>query len=133
MPHADWVAEINQDVKALGPELMKLDSTQVYHTAPLPIGTQGLAGCPVQAAGGQYVIGLFKENRTTDAFMIMNRDYKAASTAHLTLNLGKGALMEFSIPSRKWIEVKPIQPGSTINVDLIPAGGKLFKVQKPGS
>jgi len=128
MPHADWVAEINQDIKALGPELMKLSSTQVYHTNPLPMGTQSIVGSPVKVVGGQYVVGMFREKNTTNAFMIVNRDYKAASRADLTLNMGNGTLMEFSIAKRQWVNVKPISNGSTLNAALIPGGGRLFKI-----
>lgn len=134
MPEADFVAEINQEIKALGPELMKLDSTQVYQSDPLPAGTQSLAGCPIKTAGGQYVIGMFKgEDGQTDAFMLMNRDYKNASTATVTLNLGEGQLMEFSIAKREWFALKSIVSGSVVQVDLIPGGGKLFKVVKPST
>jgi hypothetical protein len=128
MPHADWVVEVNQDVKALGPELMKLASTQVYHTNPVPVGAQSIVGSPVQVTGGQYVVGMFKEKNTTNAFMIVNRDYKNASIANMTLNMGKGILMEFSLPKREWVKVKPIINGSTLNVALISGNGKLFKI-----
>ncbi len=131
MPEADFVAEINHEIKALGPELMKLNSTQVYQSEPLPPGAQSIAGCPVKTAGGQYVVGMFKDDDgKSDAFMIMNRDYKKASTAKLTLNLGEGKLLEFSIAKREWIALKPVTSGSVFNVDLIPGGGKLFKIVK---
>ncbi|MEN6357973.1 MAG: hypothetical protein ABFD83_12925 [Armatimonadota bacterium] len=127
MPIADWVANVNQDIKALGPQLMKLSGTQVYHTDPLPLGTQSIAnGCPVYVTGGQFVVGMFAEEGKLNAFMIMNRDYKTNSTAHLTLDMGKGKLMEFSIADGEWIEVQSVIPGSAIDVDLIPGGGKLF-------
>jgi hypothetical protein len=128
MPQADWVMEINQEIKALGPELMKLNSTQIYHSYPLPIGAQSVAGCPIKVAGGQYVIGMFKEKNTTNAFMIMNRDYKNASTANLTLDMGQGTLLEFSVAKNAWIKVKPVKSGSVINVALVPGGGRLFKI-----
>ncbi len=75
------------------------------------------------------VIGMFKENGKQNAFMIVNRDYKAASTARLVLNMGKGKLMQFSTADRKWVAVQSIAPGSTVDVDLVAGGGKLFKVE----
>lgn len=129
MPIADMVADINKDIKALGPQLMKLDSTQVYHTDPLPVGTQSINGsCPVNATGGQFVVGMFKEKNNPNVFMIVNRDYKNPATAKLVLNMGKGQLMEFSTAKSKWVDVQSIKPGSTVNVDLLPGGGKLFKL-----
>ncbi len=129
MPIADQVARINQDIKALGPELMKLTSTTVYNTAPLPIATLDVSnGCPVKVTGGKFVIGMFEQRGVEKTFMIMNRDYSVNSTAKLTLKLGKGKLMEFSVEKRKWVDVKSVLDGSSIDVDLIPGGGKLFKV-----
>jgi len=129
MPIADQVARINQDIKALGPELMKLTSTTVYNTAPLPIATLDVSnGSPVKATGGKFVIGMFEQHGVENTFMVMNRDYTANSTAKLTLKLGSGKLMEFSVDKHKWVDIKKVQDGSSIDVDLIPGGGKLFKV-----
>lgn len=129
MPMADWVANVNREVKALGPQLMKLASTHVYHTAPLPIGGQGVpAGCPVTATGGEYVIGLFAEDGNENVFMIMNRNYQSASTARVTLNLGDGTLLAFSTAKGEWTESQSIAAGRVIAVELVPGGGKLFKV-----
>ncbi|MHB9035876.1 MAG: hypothetical protein ACYC64_04355 [Armatimonadota bacterium] len=128
MPMADMVAEVNQDIKALGLELMRLKSTHVYHTCPLPIGARSTVGCPVKAVGGQYVIGLFEGNGKQNTFMIVNRDYRAASTAKLTLNMGKGKLIEYSTTKRKWIVVRFVAPGSEVDVDLIPGDGRLFQI-----
>jgi len=130
MPAADWVAEINQEIKSLGLELMKLNSNQIYHSEPLPIGTRAMAGSPVNASGGQYVIGMFEENGSTNAFMIMNRDYKTKSVARMSINLGDGKLFEFSIPDGKWTEIKAVTSGSVIDVELPPGGGKLFKIMR---
>jgi len=129
MPIADQVARVNQDIKALGPELMKLESTQVYHTEPLPTGTQSIAdGCPVKVTGGKFVVGMFKHDKVENTFMVMNRDYKATGFAKVTLTLGNGKLMEFSIEKRKWVEVQYVQDGSIVDVELVPGGGELFKV-----
>jgi len=131
MPIAGQVARINREIKALGPQLMKLTSTQVYHTDGLFPGTQSIAdGCPVKATGGYYVVGMFKQNDVENVFMIVNRDYRATSTAKLTLSLGNGKLMEFSINKRRWVEVRHVQSGSTVSTTLVPGGGKLYKVVK---
>lgn len=132
MPIADQVARVNQEIKALGPELMKLTSTQVYHTAPLPTGTQAIAdACPVTVTGGPFVLGLFAQQGVENAFMVMNRDDQANATATLTLRLGKGKLMAFSVSQRRWVEVQAVENGSRVEVDLPPGGGRLFKVVAP--
>lgn len=128
-PDADIIAGLNHEINALAPQLLKLTSTAVYQSDPLPAGTQSIKdGCPMKADGGQYVIGMFKENGKQDAFMVVNRDYKNASSAKLTLNMGKGKLMEYSLSKRAWVMSQRVKPGSKVVVDLIPGGGKLFKI-----
>ena len=130
MPAADWVAEINQEIKSLGPELMKLNSNQVYHSDPLPNGAQNMTASPVKATGGEYIVGMFKGNDGTDAFMIMNRDWKNKSVARVSISLGDGELFEFSISGGQWEKIKTVTSGCTIDVELLPSFGKLFKIRK---
>ncbi len=72
-PLAKGVAALNAEIENLGPELMKLDSIGVYHTAPLPLGTQTIpADAPVQIAGpGELVLGIFGRPDRPRAFMIV--------------------------------------------------------------
>lgn len=128
MPAADWVAGINQEIKALGPELMKLNTSDVYHSEPLPLGAQGMEKSPVKASGGQYIVGTFKEDGRINAFMLMNRDYKAKSVASVSVSLGHGELLGFSVPHGKWEKVGTAASGSVIRVELPPGGGRLFKM-----
>ena len=83
------IAAINIELEQLGPVLVKLRSTDVFHTPPLPKGTREaptehwihLIG-EENAAG--LVLGMFKDagkKRYMDAaeidyFMVANRDYK---------------------------------------------------------
>jgi hypothetical protein len=60
----------------------------------------------------------------------MNRDWKTKSIARVSISLGDGELFEFSIPRRQWEKIKTVTPGSTIDVELLPSFGKLFKIQK---
>jgi len=132
-PQADYVAAINHDVAILGPELMQLTSTGVYHSVSLPLGTQGMENSPVVAAPvhlGDYIVGMFKDRKGNDAFMVVNRDYKKETVAKVTINLGPGKLLEFSLAEKKWREVKSIQKGAELRLALPPGSGKLFKVEK---
>jgi len=130
-PNADYVAAVNKDLRTVGNEMLKMTSTAVYHTGALAVGTEAVpASSPVQVSKGDYIIGLFKQKGIQNAFMVMNRDYKHVSTAKLTLNYGKGQLMEFSADKGKWEEVQFVESGSTVNVTLKQGDGKLFKIVK---
>ncbi|MCX6983361.1 MAG: hypothetical protein NT118_01230 [Lentisphaerae bacterium] len=116
MPLADFAAEINKDIAALGPELMKLESTDVYQTKPLPIGSQAFPdSSPVMISQGDFIMGLFKEKDTPNAFMVVNRDYTKKGTAELTLNFGKGELLEFSRTNSKWEKLQAVEAGTKIS------------------
>jgi|GEM_PF-6034529 len=109
--------------------MLKMTSTAVYHVGTLPIGTETLpASSPVKVSGGQYVVGLFKQNGVQNAFMIMNRDYKQESSAKITLKYGNGLLMTYSPGLKKWIDVQHIKSGTTFTTVLKPGDGKLFRI-----
>ncbi len=129
MPLADFGAAINQDITALGPELLKLESTDVYQTAPLPVGTVAFPKTsPVQMTEGDFILGLFKEKETPNAFMVVNRDYKNEATAKLTLNFGNGQLWIFSKTESKWGKLQAVKNGTVISVPLKAGDGQLYKV-----
>jgi len=131
MPLADFAANVNKDITILGPELIKLNSTAVYQTAPLPAGSMAIPGnSPVNIKSGQFVLGFFKNAMTQNAFLIVNRDYKNSSTAELVLNYGNATLWRFYTTSGKWVKEQKIQTGNAISVSLHPGEGALFKVVK---
>jgi hypothetical protein len=131
MPLADFGAEINKDIAVIGPELLKLESTDVYQTAPLPLGAVAFPeNSPAQITEGDFILGLFKEKDKVNAFMVVNRDYKNKATAEVTLNFGNGKLWVFSRTKSKWGKLQAVKNGTTINVPLNPGDGQLYKVTK---
>lgn len=129
MPLADFGARINKDITALGPELMKLESTEVYQSDPLPLGAVAFAdNSPVKVSGGEFVVGLFKGLDAKNVFMIMNRDYKNKATAKITLNSGKGKLWIFSRTKNKWGKLQAVTNGTVTSINLAPGDGQLYKI-----
>jgi len=129
MPMADFVASVNKEISILGPELIQLNSSIVYQTSPLPIGTLSIPdNSPVKIKSGQFILGFFANALTKNAFMVVNRDYKNSSTAQLVLNYGNATLLRFNVASAKWIEEQKIQNGSIKQVTLQQGEGALFKV-----
>jgi hypothetical protein len=129
---ADYAASINKDISILGPELIQLNSTAVYQTSPLPVGSLSIpANAPVQIKNGQFILGFFMNDLNPNVFMVVNRDYKKSSSAELSLYYGDAALWRFNVVTGTWIEEKIIQSGSKHTVVLQPGGGVLYKVVSP--
>ena len=131
MPLADFAATINNEIAILGPELIKLNSTAVYQTSPLPAGSMPIPNnSPVTIKSGQFVLGLFQSAKIPNAYMVVNRDYKNSSTAEIVLNYGNATLWRFYTTSGKWKKEQKIQSGTVVSVALHPGEGVLFKVVK---
>jgi hypothetical protein len=132
-PMAKEVAAINAEIAQFGPALMKLDSTAVYHTAPLPWGTQAApADAPVRCSGeGEFVLGLFGQNGPkgpTTAFMIVNRNYKQAAEATLKIDLPGDKLQELDRKTGQWVAGTMLAADRIVKIPLAPGDGRLFRI-----
>lgn len=89
-PWGEDVAAINREIAHLGPELARLDSIDVYHTAPLPRGTSE-AGKEhwIQLIGEEdragLVYGMFEDEEGTDYLLVANRDYDDSQSVTVRL------------------------------------------------
>jgi hypothetical protein len=127
MPLADDVAVLNAELKTLGPEMMKLTNTAVYQTAPQPVGGAAVAAdSPVKVSGGEFVLGLFGKPGKTTAFMVVNRDYRKAATAQVTLS-GEMTVQEFDRRTGKWVAY-PSAKSRDVAIPLEPGDGRLFRL-----
>jgi len=131
-PMAKEVAAINAEIAQFGPALMELDSTAVYHTAPLPYGTQAApTDAPVQfAGGGEFVLGLFGKDGNkgkTTAFMVANRSYKQEAEAALKVALPGGKLQELDRKTGKWVDGPALGADRQVKIKLAVGDGRLFR------
>lgn len=129
-PMVKEVAALNAEIANFGPALMKLDSTAVYHTEPLPIGTEKVpASSPVQFTGkGEFVLGLFGRQGKTSAFMVVNRSYKQEAEAALKIELPGDKLQELDRTTGKWTAGPTLGPNREVKINLAPGDGRLFRV-----
>lgn len=129
-PLASAAAELNREVAALSPELMAADSLGVYHTAPLPWGTQATpADAPVQVVNeGEFVVGLFGTGGRVDRFLIVNRDCARAGAARIRLPAGTRGLQEFSRSRKSWQGYADTPADYEVTVELQPGDGRLFRL-----
>ncbi len=121
------VSKINLEIASLSCALMSLESTAVYHTAPLPVGTASVPiDCPVQIRSpGQFVLGLFARNGKNAAFMIVNRSYQSAVNSLVRVG-EKKELREFDRHTRSWKGMRTDQNGN-FSFKIEPGDGRLFE------
>ena len=133
-PLVEPIAALNKEIAKFGPALMELESTAVYHTAPLPYGTEIIpSGAPVQVIGdSQFVLGLFGKSGRPSAFMIVNRDYEQPADLSLKIGLPGNRLEELDRDTGKWVRTRILGPDRTVSLRLVAGDGRLFRV-KPGA
>jgi hypothetical protein len=108
---------------------MELESTAVYHTAPLPYGTQLVpADSPVQFTGsGEFVLGLFGRSGKTTAFMVVNRSHKQEAEAAVKVSIPGSKLQELDRTTGKWSDVQSLEASREVKIKLAPGDGRLFR------
>jgi hypothetical protein len=128
-PMVKEVAVLNAEIAQFGPALMELDSTAVYHTAPLPYGTQEVpADAPVRfTGGGEFVLGLFGKNGKTTAFMVVNRSYQQAAEAVVKIAIPGSKLRELDRTTGKWSDGQVLETNREVQILLGPGDGRLFR------
>jgi len=133
-PMVKEVTALNAEMEMFGPALMELDSTAVYHTAPLPYGTQAApADAPVRVTGGgEFVLGLFGKKGKTNAFMVVNRSYKQDAEATVKVTLPGDKLQELDRKTGKWVDGPALGADRETKVKLTAGDGRLFRVASPG-
>jgi hypothetical protein len=131
-PESQDCAKINAELKVLGPELVKLQSVGVFHTAPLPpqttlLPTDGWVQSPTE----QLLLGLFKNPEGKDFILAANRDWKQAHTA--TLNFAKSVknIEMLDTQTGHWAKMNLADSGSrkTLQHDFAPGNGILLRVE----
>lgn len=127
-PHFDMAKSINGELKNLIPTLVKLKSTAVYHTAPIPGGCAALPNdAPVQVRGGQLVIGLLKHDDGSQWAIVVNRDMHKPGSAELTVSTPATQLANLSPQTGKLSSVALVNRDAKFE---LPAGGiKILKLK----
>lgn len=126
------VAALNKEIAKFGPALLELNSIGVYHTAPLPYGGEAIpTNSPVQILDdGEFVLGLFGQVAQTNAFMIVNRNYKHEVETTVKITLPGRKLQELDRQTGKWTRGKNLGEKRTVKLKLAPSDGRLFRLVK---
>jgi len=125
------IVGLNKEISKFGPALLRLESVAVYHTAPLPYGTEAIpVDCPFQVTGeGNFVLGLFGKSGHPSAFMIVNRDYQHEAEAVVKIALPDKKLQELDRITGEWLKGQGLKTDRKIRVKLSPGDGRLFRMQ----
>ncbi len=116
--HYYQARRINEQLRNLGPTLMKLTSTGVYRLGPDDDPRESLEGCPITSISGasrdpspDYLIGVFRHADGRRAVMLNN--YRFAYTAWPTVT--------FDVDAAEVVEVDPWSGRELALVDDSPA------------
>jgi hypothetical protein len=121
------VQKINHRIAKLGPTLVKLTSTGVYNTEPLPIGTTPLLPeAPVKKIeGGDMVIGCFTNAAGKVYILPVNRSRMDRRTFMLTLDGKAASASEISQDTGELLAAAPLKD-NVLEVELTAGEGRLF-------
>lgn len=128
--HYAAVKQINSEIRAWAPTLMKLRSTEVYHTGTLPSATRPLPkDAFVQMKGeGAFVIGTFQHEDKSEWLMIMNRDMHKPVSTTLQFDKTVKRLRELSNRSGRLSTAKLRK--NELPIELVAGGARLFKLSR---
>ncbi len=128
-PLYNQVKRINSELKILGPTLMKLTSTGVYHAGTVPEGCRAqIDGLPVRVTNGaEVVLGLFKHRDGSSWAMVSNRLMRKPVKVEMSLDGSVKRLQELSAVTGVRVDLRPDESGSA-SFELRPGEGRLYKL-----
>jgi hypothetical protein len=121
-----YVQKINRRIGKLGPTLVKLTSTGVYHSDP-PVGTVPLLPeAPVKKIdGGSMVVGCFKDAAGKVYILPVNKHMNEARTFTLTLDDKTVSTSEVSQETGALLAAAPLKD-KVLEVKMEAGEGRLF-------
>ncbi len=130
--HYTMLRRLNSEVLKLGNVLLRLKSTGVYHTKPLPELTRDIKESELVKgiSTGQWVLGEFTDSKNHTYFMLANRDYAKSQKAVVTFNNGPKSLSVLSVTTGKWMNVSGYdKKAASLKVSIPKGDARLFKIE----
>jgi hypothetical protein len=126
-PQYEMVKSINADARAIGTELLAVQSWATFHTgesAQYPPPPR----CPITAdAAGKLTIGVFKSGDGKTFALVANRDYRKPIETAVRIEDTPHAVMSFDPATGKWSRPARQQPRGTVLLTLPAGGGVLLR------
>ena len=132
------LAQVAREIKPLGPTLIKLRSTAVYHTKPVHPEAPGAASFPqdhwLQLSGEQMLAGFFKGEGDGDYLMVVNCDAVNERETTLSMKAPVTLVERMDKETGKWqtVEVHSKDDRAVFNLKLSAGNGELFRVKREG-
>ena len=132
------LAQVAREIKPLGPVLINLRSTAVYHTKPVHPEAPGAASFPedhwLQLSGEHMLAGFFKGEDDGDYLMVVNCDAGNERETTLSMKAPVTLVERMDKETGKWqaVEVGSKDDRAVINLKLSAGNGELFRVKREG-
>ncbi|MDP7635063.1 MAG: hypothetical protein QF402_19145 [Candidatus Latescibacteria bacterium] len=130
--HYAMVKYVNSEMLALAPTLLRLESTGVYHTQPLPPWTRSVTESPLveSVEGGMGLVGEFVAEDGDTYLMVVNRDFIEDATLRLSLRNTPTAVFEVSKQTGAEMVANEYSPDTRVlTLDLAGGDGRLFRLE----
>jgi len=130
--HYAMVKYVNSEMLALAPTLLRLESTGVYHTQPLPPWTRSVTESPLveSVEGGMGLVGEFVAEDGDTYLMVVNRDFIEDATLRLSLRNTPTAVFEVSNQTGAEMVANGYSPDTRVlTLDLAGGDGRLFRLE----
>jgi hypothetical protein len=130
------LAVVAKEIEPLGPVLVNLRATAVYHTKPVHPEAPGAASFPedswVQLEGEQLLVSLFKDANQSDYLMVVNCDAGNPRTVKVSLEPSVSSIERMDKKTGKWtaVELKKSDGRTVANFDLVAGSGELLRVTR---
>ena len=125
--------KLNGEINCIGPVMIGLQTTAVYHSSHVPYGGVALPDNVLVksvSANADLVVGLFKNDVGRDFVMLMNKNYHDAVTATITLNRSVQSLKYFNVDAAAWqdVDFENTNDGAVFASALRAGGGRLYAI-----
>lgn len=123
------VKRLNQKIHAIGPTLLSLHSTAVYHTGAIPAGCTRLPSDALfrLPADRPLIVGCFESAEHEPFVMLVNRDYRESQEFEVELRNDVAAVWGVDADDGRVAEVTCEQ--NRFSLSLPPGQGRLFKMK----
>ena len=123
------VQAINREVTALGPRLLSLKSTGVYHTGPTPRGATALGTDAILSVDDDtpLVIGLFEDPKQQTHVLFANPDYEHETDA--TLHFKPNVKAVYAVSKQDGSETPVALDQHAIQLKLAAGDGALLRLE----
>jgi len=130
--HYTMLRRLNGEVLKLGNILLRLKSTGVYHTRPLPELTRDIKESELvkTITAGQWVLGEFADPKNHTYFMLVNRDYAKDQKATISFTGKPKGLLVLDVVTGKWKSVVEYDKKNSCFTTRISKGdARLYRVE----